>query len=198
MTGTEQEHDFRFQPIRPRLSGMELIPFPGSPSPSLRLDAHAKWNGLLLDLQFSVDHPSLVANLTDQSSSSQRRDELWKTTCFECFLSTEKMRPSYFEVNLSPSGDWAIYEFSAYRQGMKNAPVSVGSLKTSERETTTWSYRLDLSAEERLRNETLLLSLCAVIEPKQGPISYWSLTHRQAKPDFHHPEHFVHVLSPKE
>ncbi|HRO68630.1 MAG TPA: DOMON-like domain-containing protein [Pseudobdellovibrionaceae bacterium] len=177
---------------------MELIPFPGSESPSLRLEARAKWNGRLLDLEFSLSHPQLVASLTNLPVSDERRDELWKTTCFECFLTTEKMKPAYYEINLSPGGDWAFYGFTSYRQGMKKSDLSAAPLKTSSQEKATWSYRLDLSDQNSLKNETLLVSLCAVIESREGAVSYWSLVHRQSKPDFHHLEHFVHVLSPKE
>src|SRR5689334_3335291 len=53
----------------------------------------------------------------------ERTDELWKTTCFEAFL-----RPlgetSYLEWNFAPSGQWASYEFSDYRDGMAEAEVT--------------------------------------------------------------------------
>src|SRR5690242_17714432 len=52
----------------------------------------------------------------------ERTAELWKTTCFEAFL-----RPlgeqSYREWNFAPSGRWASYEFSGYRDGMADAEV---------------------------------------------------------------------------
>ncbi len=37
----------------------------------------------------------------------------------------------------------------------------------------------------------LQLALSAVIEDKQGVLSYWALTHPPGKPDFHHPDAFV-------
>src|SRR5579863_6076666 len=50
-------------------------------------------------------------------------DALWKHTCFEAFVAAADA-PGYHEFNFSPSHDWAIYRFSAYREGM--APVEVG------------------------------------------------------------------------
>ena len=46
-----------------------------------------------------------------------RRDELWRTTCFEAFVMTEG-DSRYREFNFAPSGAWAAYAFSRYRQGL--------------------------------------------------------------------------------
>ena len=46
-----------------------------------------------------------------------RADELWRTTCFELFC----RRPGeggYVEINLSPSEQWAAYDFTGDRDGM--------------------------------------------------------------------------------
>ena len=48
-----------------------------------------------------------------------RRDELWKTTCFELFTRFEN-DAGYQEYNFSPSRDWAAYSFTAHRQGRRN------------------------------------------------------------------------------
>ena len=53
----------------------------------------------------------------------RRADDLWKTTCFEAFLrvpGTEADR----EWNFAPSGEWAAYDFTAYRDGRTNADVT--------------------------------------------------------------------------
>src|SRR6185503_6002309 len=49
-----------------------------------------------------------------------RRDELWKHTCFEAFIALDRAG-GYFEINLSPSFDWAVYRFSGYRAGMASS-----------------------------------------------------------------------------
>jgi hypothetical protein len=40
---------------------------------------------------------------------------LWQHTCFEAFLRCED-EPAYHEINLSPSGEWAMYSFRRYRE----------------------------------------------------------------------------------
>src|SRR5262245_27252521 len=53
-------------------------------------------------------------------TTSVRADELWRHTCFELFV-----RPSpdaaYYEFNISPSTQWAAYQFNEYRSGMRPA-----------------------------------------------------------------------------
>ncbi|NEQ19514.1 MAG: DOMON-like domain-containing protein [Microcoleus sp. SIO2G3] len=52
------------------------------------------------------------------SDTPARKHELWKDTCFEFFVGI-KNSDQYWEFNLSPAGDWNIYRFDAYRQGMQ-------------------------------------------------------------------------------
>src|SRR5262245_7416411 len=54
-------------------------------------------------------------------STPNRRAGLWKHTCFEAFLRALK-GPQYYELNFSPSTEWAAYKFDDYRTGMREAP----------------------------------------------------------------------------
>ena len=47
------------------------------------------------------------------AGASERRDELWTSTCLELFLSSPTGK-SYWEYNFSPSGDWNIYYLNDY------------------------------------------------------------------------------------
>src|SRR5262249_36502234 len=53
-------------------------------------------------------------------TSATRADELWRTTCFEAFVRTSASS-GYYEFNFAPSTQWAAYEFSRYRSGMRAA-----------------------------------------------------------------------------
>ena len=44
-----------------------------------------------------------------------RADGLWQETCFELFIQGESEETGYVELNLSPSEQWAAYDFAAYR-----------------------------------------------------------------------------------
>ena len=47
-----------------------------------------------------------------------RADGLWQATCFEIFV-RDGEGPGYAEFNLSPSERWAAYDFTGYREGMR-------------------------------------------------------------------------------
>jgi hypothetical protein len=127
-----------------------------------------------------------------------RADGLWKHTCFEAFIVVTGT-PGYHELNFSPSGQWAIYSFSGYREGMSPTNVTVPPALELRR----FDDRLELDATIRLpelvgqqAGRTLKLALTAVVEDDSGTLSYWALKHAPGKPDFHHPDGFDLELTP--
>lgn len=107
-----------------------------------------------------------------------RADGLWKTTCFEIFVGGEG--ESYREFNLSPSGQWAAYEFDCYRSGMANAFANV-QIKVSRS-----SNELCLVAEiDSEFDNPVPIGLTAVIEELDGDVRFWSTAFAPGKPDFH-------------
>ena len=124
--------------------------------------------------------------------AAARTDGLWRHSCFEAFIG-HAGAPDYWEYNFSPSGAWAAYRFTAYREGMaplmKGAPPAVATrIGTDSVET---SVQVDLSWLERAGGVGLRLGLASVIEDKARVLSYWALKHAAEKPDFHHRDSFV-------
>jgi hypothetical protein len=71
-------------------------------------------------------HGNLFPHLRIPSRSErpQRLDRLWEHTCFEAFLARKSsdstlLLEEYWELNISPSRDWNLYHFDAYRQGQR-------------------------------------------------------------------------------
>ena len=127
------------------------------------------------------------------AESAERTDGLWKHTCFEAFIIAAGTA-GYYELNFAPSRRWAIYRFSAYRDGMSAADLDV----PPEISVRRFDDRLELDATVRLRDlvalngaRNLRLALSAVVEEENGTLSYWALQHAPGKPDFHHPDSFV-------
>jgi hypothetical protein len=114
-------------------------------------------------------------------------DELWKHTCCELFVARPGAR-DYREFNFSPSGEWAAYRFSSYREGR----AAVDTLPTIAVERA--SSRFNLTARVSVGEEKVVLGLSAVIEDESGALSYWALRHAPGKPDFHHPHAFAMEL----
>ena len=121
----------------------------------------------------------------------ERRDELWKTTCFEAFLITEGAA-GYTEWNFAPSGDWAAYDFIARRQGMAPAEVTAPPYIRVEDNFTWWGIGATIAVPA---GQHYRLGLSAVIEERDGTISYWALTHPPGAPDFHHDDCFAARLA---
>jgi hypothetical protein len=120
--------------------------------------------------------------------TGERRDELWRHTCFEAFVSAPE-GTGYYEFNFSPSGDWAAYQFEDHRRGMMPAPLG----RAPSVQVDVRPGRLALSATLELGGLTTLeravplrLALAAVLEDQHGALSYWALRHAPGKPDFHH------------
>ncbi|HVJ01003.1 MAG TPA: DOMON-like domain-containing protein [Sphingomonas sp.] len=134
-----------------------------------------------------------------------RRDELWRTTCFEAFLRVEG-ESDYYEFNFAPSRDWAAYRFTGYREGMAPARVEVDEVQWAQMHpprpgesyssaehdeygrTHGWqtaevdlSQLMDLPVDRPWR-----VGLSAVIEEQNGRKSWWALAHPPGAPDFHH------------
>ncbi|MFL6650975.1 MAG: DOMON-like domain-containing protein [Sulfurifustaceae bacterium] len=128
-------------------------------------------------------------------------DELWRHTCCEIFI-RRKDNPAYHEVNLSPSGEWALYAFRRYRE---RVPLDTSvNIETFDPEIAIQSadHLLALDAVVPLEHLSpdyvsthLELGLSVVVEDEDGLQSYWALKHPVGKPDFHHPTAFVLELA---
>ena len=107
-------------------------------------------------------------------------DGLWRHTCCEIFIAGAA---GYREYNFSPSGEWAAYEFRAYREG---APVRVTAPRIAVQRS---AERLELAAQVEAGGNRI--GIAAVIEANDGALSYWALRHAPGRPDFHHPSAFA-------
>jgi hypothetical protein len=149
--------------------------------PDGRLALHYRLTGELAALQLPEPRAAL------------RTDGLWRHSCFEAFIG-HAGGSEYWEYNFSPSGAWAAYHFTAYREGM--APLMKGVPPAMRRqvgqETFELAVALDLSWLTRSpAGVGLRLGLAAVIEDKARVLTYWALKHPGEKPDFHHADGFA-------
>lgn len=114
------------------------------------------------------------------ATTPARCDNLWQTTCFEIFWQPLG-GTGYREFNLSPSGQWAAYDFDSFRTGMRDAPVDAISIACSHDAgglVLTSSIAADLP-------DPAQVALNAVIEHADGTKQYWALAFPPGKPEFH-------------
>jgi hypothetical protein len=128
-----------------------------------------------------------------------RKDELWKTTCFELFFSISG-QTDYFELNFSPSGEWNAYHFDSYRDGMKTemriqATQIRHGLKNGlfelQASVDLSLLMTELRAQLGSANITLDASLSAVIQNQKGSTTFWALRHVGNQPNFHLRDSFI-------
>jgi len=174
---------------------VELIRHPGSAKSGIvrRVDVEisaAADGGLRLRYFVDGDIPRLAV---PAPVPSQPADGLWRHTCFEAFVAGQGST-AYCEFNFSTSGEWAMYGFTRYREGMaplgRALPPRVAASVTDDR----------IALEAVIPREILLgppggtmlrLGLAAVLEGSDGALSYWALAHPGDRPDFHDPAGFV-------
>ena len=164
-----------------------LIRHPNTPSTITRVEVEvSRPTPKLLSLRYAVTDPS-GALVVPLPASGARRDDLWKRTCFEAFICMPE-GDAYFELNLSPSREWAAYRFDGFRAGMAMAEGAVAP--QLEWIPTRDGFELralaDLSGLVGLPDSSAWrLGLTAVIEDGPDQLSYWALTHPPGVQDFH-------------
>jgi hypothetical protein len=150
------------------------------------------------EAQLTLEY-TLLGNLEEiiiaaPSATPSRQDELWKQTCFECFLGV-KSSPQYWEFNLSPAGHWNIYRFEDYRHGMQEETAWTIFPFQVEQSSDRLILRLELNLDKIISAETEIeVGITTVIGDERGEVSYWALTHRGEKPDFHRRDSFAIAL----
>jgi len=137
-----------------------------------------------------VANGTIAGLLLPPPGPPERRDELWRTTCFEAFVGGADN--AYTEFNFAPSTAWAAYRFTGYREGMANKDVRPPRIETRASPTAyALTAEFDLGTAAAFK-----LSLTAVIEETNGRKSYWALAHPPGNPGFHHIAGFT-LANPK-
>ena len=161
---------------------MQLLPFDACDD--LRVDADVKRSGNRLEFTYKLSGKTADV-VIPLPAPPERTDGLWQATCFEAFVSLGKS--SYAELNFAPSGQWAAYRFTNYRQGMRQLDIEAPEIAFDDNM---------LTAVVEMKAETeVMLNLSAVIERRNGSRSYWALAHPKGnRPDFHTRDCFVAKL----
>jgi hypothetical protein len=147
---------------------------------------------LTLQYEASGDTSGL---LIPAARAAARAHGLWRHTCFEAFLAGAG-QAGYLELNFSPSGEWAVYRFRDYRDGMlavtPESPPRI--VVETSRERLAMSVEIPLRSIDVADEHPLRVGLAAVIESRSGTLSYWALRHPAGEPNFHHPDSFALML----
>jgi hypothetical protein len=166
----------------------DLVAHPAArPRADLQVAAGVRLDSAGLRLSYLVRGDVAALALPEPASRPGRRDRLWQHTCFEAFVGAAD-GDGYLELNLGPSGDWALWAFDGYRAGMRAAATSAPP-----------RLRVLRGARE-LRCDALVAAdvlhgflgapphpagLTVVLEERCGVTSLFALRHPAERPDFH-------------
>ncbi|UIJ43533.1 DOMON-like domain-containing protein [Sphingomonas cannabina] len=165
---------------------MKLIPHPASPPDRVdTVQVEADIRRGISALAYRVVGGSIRV---PSAAEPVRTDGLWRFTCFELFVKPEDGE-EYFELNFSPSTQWAAYRFDGYRDGMRDQPLAAPTIEPIE---DGIRVTVDLGG---LPAGDWRVALTAVVEEQNGTKSYWALAHPPEKPDFHDDACFALELS---
>jgi len=169
-----------------------LKPFPGEGNPAgVTIRGSIARRAEALSVRYEVRGDLSKVSIPIDAEAPRRKDRLWEETCLELFLGTEDSG-RYWEFNLSPAGNWNVYRFDGYREGMREVPL-YPSLPFDVRigpDSLDLSMELDvgtiLPAEETLR-----IGVAAVVKAVDGCTIHLALSHPGPRPDFHRREGFA-------
>jgi len=182
--------------MTPPTPAFPLVPHPATPAPAIRsIEATVVFRQRRIVFHYCLRGDIARLRIPAQRGPA-RVDNLWEHTCFEAFVGSDG-DTAYREFNFSPSGQWAAYDFSEYRQRMPRE-VAMPAPEISFCQT---DGRLELEAALTLSalpaapaGGAWRIGLTAVVESADtidGGHSYWALKHPAARPDFHDREGFI-------
>ena len=166
----------------------QLRPFPGEPAPEgLGILGSAGRDGNCLTLRYQLSGPLQQLRIPEPNANPRRLDALWQSTCLECFLAFPK-DPGYWELNISPTGDWNFYRLDGYREGLRPEPACPEAPRLQRRERSGMlEFEVRVVLPPQLAEAPALeLAVSAVVATRDAAISYWALRHPCPQADFHH------------
>jgi hypothetical protein len=173
-----------------------LVAFPDVDVPEITITGKVSRQNNTLTIHFLIRGKTETILLPNPSAHPSRQDDLWQATCFEFFLAFPE-EPSYWEFNMSPSGDWNIYHMDEYRRVGFREETLIQRLPFSVRQEAGCilvesSVNLNpiISTERPFQ-----AAVASVIQSKDGHETYWALFHPQSRADFHSRESFTLLLA---
>ena len=163
-----------------------LQPFPGNNKlPQIEINGRVSRKEDILSIEYQLFGDLNSISIAPAEKPPSRQFHLWEATCFEFFIGIPGDR-NYWEFNLSPSGDWAVFALDDYRQGLRDelAFASLPFKVDRYPNYITLSLEFDLS-ELILAEQDLEMSVTTVIKSSQDELSYWAISHSGKEADFH-------------
>jgi hypothetical protein len=185
--------DIIFKGIKLTRQSFSLIPFSIQGAPDLTITGEVTRRSNTFYIRYELDVNLETVVLPSWSAAPTRRDEIWRTTCFEFFLAIEN-KAQYWEFNMSPSGDWNVYVMDAYRQvGMREETrIKRFPFEVHRESRRSLSLELAINLDPIIaREKPIEVGIASIIQTLNRQETYWALVHPRPEADFHLREGFV-------
>ena len=184
--------------IQVHRKSFKLIPFKTDYAlPEIIISGQVSRNVSILSMGYVMDGHLDQIDIPGPSRHPERKTGLWEATCFELFIGLKGL-PRYWEFNLSPSGDWNIFEFESYRNSAhQNRLIQSDAVEVlpfavqKQPKSFMLDFQYDLSTlidAHVLDGDSAFLEMgiSAVVRySRASKLSYWALRHTGSAPDFH-------------
>lgn len=167
-----------------------LIPFYWPEERHPRLTGRLAITEDALRIEYDLSGLNRPSDLPAPSPSPARRLQLWQHTCFE-LLWGPLHRPSYWELNASPTGDWNVFAFTDYRHGMAEEFRIAAIQISAQRRPHGLSLACTVPIAGLEHPGPYRLAPAAIIRLADGQRTFWATHHPGEAPDFHHPLAFT-------
>jgi hypothetical protein len=169
-----------------------LRPWPDPNLPAIEITGTIGRRDDILAMGYRVSGSLTALEIPAFKNSPERRIGLWEHTCLEFFIG-EPGLPAYWEFNLAPSGDWNVFRFEEYRQGLfEEMAFSEIPLEVAQESSKNFYLKLEWDLDRIFKpGKVLEMAVTAVIKTKSGRESLWALSHPESAPDFHHRKGFL-------
>jgi hypothetical protein len=171
-----------------------LIPFPGEGNPAgVTIGGSIARRADTLSIRYEVRGNLSRVSVPAATEAPRRKDRLWEETCLEFFLGMADS-PEYWEFNLSPSGNWNVYRFARYREGMREETAFASLPLDVRRDAQELVLTVEIDAGRIVpTGSALTVMAAAVIGTFEVRNSHWAPVHTATRPDFHRRDPFAWI-----
>jgi hypothetical protein len=159
--------------------------------PKIEINGKVNRKDNLLSIEYQLFGDLNAISIAPPANPPSRQFHLWEATCFEFFIGIPGDR-NYWEFNLSPSGDWAVFALDDYRQGLRDELAFRSLPFKVDRYPNYITLNLELDLSELILSEQdIEMSVTTVIKSSQDELSYWAINHSDKEADFHLRDSFI-------
>lgn len=167
---------------------------PFQPVPyDLEIRGHVARRAKQLEVRYEITGDIHMIDIPGRKREVSRVKGLWEKTCLELFLAAGGC-DRYWEVNLSPSGDWNVFRFDRYEEERHVDKLVEEVLFDSlpietQKESGSFSLDFEFDLGRIIReDQSIEVGVSAVTAP---PKTYWALAHCGSRPNFHSRDSFT-------